>query len=117
MSSISYTAAALLPATSIVALHALTGPGGLQEGETVLLHNAASTTGQALVQIAQSMNARVLVTGQTQREREILAEVYKIPAECIFPRAGRRVLDVTQGEGVDIIVALAAWGSVAALSS
>lgn len=119
--SISYAAASLLPVASVAALHALTSLGDLQPGETVLVHDAASgsATGQVVIQVAQSMGARVLVTGgssgrtRRQREREMLAGMYKIPEECVLlSGAGggggrrRRVLDVTGAEGVDVVVAL-----------
>lgn len=98
--------ASLLSVASIVALHALTGSGQLEDCDTVLVHNAASTTGQVLIQLAQSIKARVLAIAKTREQRKMLAGVYKIPANHILSKGGRRVLDVTEGQGVDLVVAL-----------
>ncbi|KAJ0124651.1 hypothetical protein J7T55_005991 [Diaporthe amygdali] len=98
--------ASLLSVASIVALHALTGSGQLEDCDTVLVHNAASTTGQVLIQLAQSIKARVLAIAKTREQRRMLADVYKIPASHILSKGGRRVLDVTEGQGVDLVVAL-----------
>ncbi|KAG8162931.1 hypothetical protein KVR01_007409 [Diaporthe batatas] len=98
--------AALLPVAAIVGLHALIGFGGLQEGELVLVHNAASTLGQVAVQIAQSMGALVLAVAKTRGQREMLARVYKIPTRQIFSKGDRRILETTRGRGVDVLFAV-----------
>lgn len=104
--STSYADAASLPAAAVVAVHTLTAMGGLEEDETVLIQNAASTVGQVLVQVAKSLKARVLVTAKGEAQRKILSEVYGIPDNHIFPKGGNRVLEVTDGQGVDVVVAL-----------
>lgn len=104
--SISYEDAASLPAAAVLAVHTLEAMGSLEEYETVLIQNAASTVGQVLVQVAKSMKARVLVTAKGAEQRKMLSEVYSLPDEHIFAKGGTRVLDATDGQGVDVIVAL-----------
>jgi NADPH:quinone reductase-like Zn-dependent oxidoreductase len=104
--SMSYEDAASLPAAAVLAVHTLTAMGSLEEGETVLIQNAASTIGQVLVQVAKSIKACVLVTVKGAEQRKMLSEVYSIPDEHIFAKGGTRVLDATDGQGVDVVVAL-----------
>lgn len=104
--SMSYEDAASLPAAAVLAVHTLTAMGSLEEGETVLIQNAASTVGQVLVQVAKSMKTRVLVTVKGAEQRKMLSEVYSIPDKHIFAKGGTRVLDATDGQGVDAVVAL-----------
>lgn len=104
--SLSQTSASLLPIASIIGLHAMTELGGLDEGNLVLVHNAASTVGQVVVQIAQSMGANVFVTAKTRVQREMLARVYTIPPDQIFSTGSRRILHKTHGQKMDVLVAI-----------
>lgn len=102
---ISFVEAAAFPLTFLTAWHMLLTVAGVRPGETVLVLAAGSGVGQAAIQIARFMGARVLATAgsdvKLRRAREIGAE------EAINHSAGPfapEVKRLTGGRGVDIVV-------------
>lgn len=82
----------------------LFGEGGLQAGETVLIHAGASGVGTAAIQLARAAGARVFVTASAEkldRCRALGAEVAIDYKEEDFVTA---VQAATNGEGVDLIL-------------
>lgn len=103
----------LAPAASISTVHmtaylALITNGRLQRGETVLIHAAAGGVGQAAVQLAQWLGAKVYATVGSSYKRQLLMTRYYIPAECIFSSRdlsfATGIMRATHGKGVDVIV-------------
>ena len=101
----SFEAAAVFPTCWMTAAHALFDVGGLQAGETLLVHAAGSGVSTAAIQLAHQAGARVLATAGSEtkcaRARELGA------AET----ANNRTTDVTawarsvtQGAGVDMVL-------------
>ncbi|OTB07054.1 hypothetical protein M426DRAFT_318422 [Hypoxylon sp. CI-4A] len=105
---LSYSDAASLPSAAMLAVHCLIKVARLQAGETVLIQDAASTVGQAMVQIAQNTKARIFVTAKTSEQRETLHKEFDIPKEYIFSKldasARNVILDSTNDEGIDTII-------------
>ena len=100
----SFEAAAVFPTCWMTAVHALFDVGGLQAGETLLVHAAGSGVSTAAIQLARHAGARVLATAGSEtkcaRARELGA------AET----ANNRTTDVTawarsvtEGVGVDMV--------------
>lgn len=105
--TMSYADAASLPLAAVVAVHALAPSiNSLEKDDTVLVHNAASAIGQAVIQVAKSIKARVLIIAKRAKQKHMLAEAYGIPFECIFSGASTRILDMTDGRGVNLVIAL-----------
>lgn len=79
--------------------------GGLQAGESVLIHAGASGVGTAAIQLARSVGARVLVTAGSPQKlarcRDLGAAVAINYKEKDFATA---VADATAGAGVDLIL-------------
>jgi len=79
---------------------------GLVEGETVLIHAVGSGVGTAALQLARAAGAHTIGTSRTAaklRRAEELGLDHPVPADDGWPE---RVLAVTGGRGVDLIVDL-----------
>ena len=104
--SIKTALSVLYPA--ITAYHALVDIARLGEGDTIIVHLAASCVGQIGIRIAQKQKARVYATAASSQEKQFLFEKLGIPSEHIFDSHDATfaadVLRVTEGEGVDVIL-------------
>lgn len=99
-----FTQAAAVPEVFFTAQETLFTLGGLKEGETVLIHAAASGVGTAGIQMARETGARIFVTAgsaeKIQRCIELGATVGCNYKERDF---ADWVKEVTNGQGVDLI--------------
>jgi NADPH2:quinone reductase len=68
---LSYEEGASLPLNYLTALAAVDRRGGLQAGETVLVHGAAGGLGTALVQVAAALGANVIGAVSTAEKGEV----------------------------------------------
>jgi NADPH:quinone reductase-like Zn-dependent oxidoreductase len=102
---IGFVEAAAFPLTFLTAWHMLLTVAGLRAGETVLVLAAGSGVGQAAVQIARFMGARVLATAgsapKLARAREIGADEAIDHSTGLFAAEAKRL---TGGRGVDVVV-------------
>jgi acyl transferase domain-containing protein/NADPH:quinone reductase-like Zn-dependent oxidoreductase/SAM-dependent methyltransferase len=101
--------AASMPIAFSTAILTLLDVGRLRKEDSVLIHCASGATGQACLQIAQSLGcANIFVTAGTPEKRAFLAETYGIPTDHIFSsRNGDfkpEILAATSNRGVDVIV-------------
>jgi putative PIG3 family NAD(P)H quinone oxidoreductase len=104
---LSYEQAAAIPETFLTAYLELIRLGGLQRGESVLIHAGASGVGTAAIQIAREAGARILVTAGS---REKLERCQALGAEVLIDYRtedfSARALEATSGRGVDCILDL-----------
>ncbi len=104
-----WTQAAAMPEVFITAHDALFTRAGLQRGESVLIHAAASGVGTAAVQLSRIGGATVYGTSRTADK---LAQVRALGLdESIIVRDSpgdfvERVHELTNGAGVDVIIDL-----------
>ena len=103
--SVSFVDAAAFPLTFVTAWHMLITRANLQRGEDVLVLAAGSGVGQAAVQIARLVGARVIATAGTdaklERARAIgAAEVINHHTQDIAEEIKR----LTNRRGVDVVV-------------
>ena len=85
------------------AYHALLQRGRLKPGDWVVIHGAAGGIGLPAIQIAKLYGATVIATASTDEKRQVCLEEgadYAIPYHDGFRD---KVLELTQGRGVDII--------------
>lgn len=102
--SLTFIEAAAMGMVFPAAYYGLVTRGALQAGETVLVQGAAGGVGSASLQIAKALGARVLATvaGETQSDlvRRLGAdEVIDYRKEDVVAR----VLEITEGKGVDLV--------------
>lgn len=101
---VSFADAAAFPLTFLTAWHMLKTRAGLRAGEVVLVLAGGSGVGQAAIQIARAAGARVLATSGPTK----LARTKGLGAEEVFDHYeedfARRVRDLTDGRGVDVVV-------------
>ena len=99
-------AAAAIPEAFMTAFDAVFLQEGLQAGETLLIHAVGSGVGTAAVQLAKRAGARTVGTSRTPEKLEQAAGLgldVAVPADDAWPD---RVLEATDGEGVDVILDL-----------
>ncbi|KAJ6788507.1 hypothetical protein PWT90_01621 [Aphanocladium album] len=80
----------------------------LAAGQTLLLDNAASVVGQAMIQVAKNVGATVFALVSSRAEKEILVENLSFEPTAIFDASLRNfvpaILASTGQRGVDVVV-------------
>jgi NADPH:quinone reductase-like Zn-dependent oxidoreductase len=102
--SITVDEAAGVPIAFLTAWYSLVECARLQAGETVLIHAGAGGVGQAAVQIASHLGARVLATASPEKHgivRALGADAVFNSRDLSFPDAVRKA---TEGAGVDVVL-------------
>ncbi|KAL1881478.1 hypothetical protein VTK73DRAFT_3540 [Phialemonium thermophilum] len=104
----SFKDAATLPLAYSTAHYGLVELAHLREGETVLIHSAADSVGQAAVCISRAMGTEVFATVDSAEKKKLLMTEYQLPADHIFYSRGTSfrvgVQKHTNGRGVDVIL-------------
>ena len=100
----SFAQAAAVPEVFFTAQETLFTLGGLKEGETVLIHAAASGVGTAGMQMARETGARILVTAGSTEKMQRCIEL-GATAGCNYKERDFAdwVKEVTKSQGVDLI--------------
>ncbi|PSN59370.1 lovastatin nonaketide synthase [Corynespora cassiicola Philippines] len=107
----------------VEAQYALLEVAGLQRGQPILVHSAASPLGQAAIQVAQMVGAQIFTLVDTQTDKKLLMEQYGIPSTSIYDSARETfvpsILEATNGLGPQVILSVlpgpAVVGSLAIL--
>jgi zinc-binding alcohol dehydrogenase/oxidoreductase len=98
-----FEAAAAFPMVFVTAYRMLVTKAALREGEWVLLWGIGSGVSTAGLAIARALGARTIVTSSSpeklERARELGADAAVPTAE-----AAKRVKEITEGRGVDVVV-------------
>jgi NADPH2:quinone reductase len=103
-SSLSFPEAAALPLVLITAWGALFDRGGLQAGQSVLIHAGAGGVGHVAIQLAQLKGARVLTTVSSKAKADFVMALGA--DEAILYREEdvlERVLELTERQGADLV--------------
>ena len=85
------------------AYHALLQRGRLKAGDRVLIHGAAGGIGSPAIQIAKLFGAQVIATASTDEKRRVCLEEGADYAISYRDGFRDKVLELTQGRGIDII--------------
>ncbi|KAG8412207.1 Type I Iterative PKS [Metarhizium acridum] len=100
--------AAAIPAQFVTAWQVIHRLARLEQGETILIHTAASGTGQAAIQLAKSLGAIVYATVGSAEKKRLLIDAYQVPEEHIFYSRDtsfeKGIQRVTNGRGVDVVI-------------
>ena len=104
--SMSYAEGASLPVIYCTAYYCLVRIANLQRDESILIHAAAGGVGQAAIMLAQTLGSKVFATVGHADKKDFLMQTYGIPEDNIFysrdTSFAQRVLDATNGAGVDV---------------
>ena len=101
----SWAEAATVPVAFLTAQYGFTRLAGLKAGDTVLVHAAAGDQGQAAVQLARRVGARVMATAGSEAKRAYLrAQGVEHVFDSRSERFAEDVLRVTDGRGVDVVL-------------
>lgn len=97
--------AATIPVVFLTAYYAIHELGQVRPGETILIHGAAGGVGLAALQVARHFGAKIIATAGTVEKRRFLET---LGADHVFDSRSLGfvgdVLDVTGGEGVDLVL-------------
>ncbi|XP_066280817.1 probable polyketide synthase 1 [Branchiostoma lanceolatum] len=104
-SHISWTDAAGFSMVYITAYYALIERARLQEGQTVLIHSACGGVGQAAIQVAGMVGARVFCTAGSEDKRNYLRQMGMTHvSDSRSTQFYHDVMEWTDGEGVDVVL-------------
>lgn len=102
--SLSFAEAAALPLVLITAWGGLYDRGGLQKGQTVLIHAGAGGVGHVAIQLAKRKGARVITTVSNKEKADFVKALGA--DEVIFYSQDdvvSSVLTLTEGRGADLV--------------
>ena len=80
----SFEVAASIPVVYATAYHGLVDAGRLAKGETILIHSAAGGVGQAVIMLAQYLEAEIFVTVSSDVKKDLIMNKYGIAEDHIF---------------------------------
>jgi NADPH:quinone reductase-like Zn-dependent oxidoreductase/malonyl CoA-acyl carrier protein transacylase len=102
-----FDAAAAIPVAYCTASYALIDQARLCEGETVLIHDAASAIGQAALSIAQMVGADVWTTARSVSKKTLLMRDFSIPEDRVLYACteafAETIREATSGRGLDVV--------------
>ncbi len=101
---LSFAEAASIPSNFLTAYYALHHLAKISPGDRVLIHAAAGGTGIAAVQIAQKAGAEVFATASPSKWKTLAGMGVRHIMNSRTTEFGDRVLQLTQGQGVDIVL-------------
>jgi len=106
---LSYDEGAALPMNYLTAQFALAERGGIDEGETVLVHGAAGGVGTATIQVARGYGARTVAVVSTAEKAEVARragadETIVLASLAEGTTLKDAVRELTGGRGVDIVL-------------
>jgi NADPH:quinone reductase-like Zn-dependent oxidoreductase/malonyl CoA-acyl carrier protein transacylase len=111
-----FESAAAIPLAYCTASYALMDQSRLCEGETILIHDAASAVGQAAVSIAQIIGANIWTTVKNVSEKALLMQEFSIPEDRILYACTEAFADTireaTLGRGLDVVFDTLTKGSL-----
>ncbi|KUI56159.1 Lovastatin diketide synthase LovF [Cytospora mali] len=105
---LSWAEAASIPVAYTTAYAVFHDSGTIRKGDTVLVHSAATSLGQAAVQLAQLAGAEVFATVEDDDKRHFIETTYAISRDHVsLTKPGAFKIDIqqmTKGRGVDIVL-------------
>ncbi|HWD81360.1 MAG TPA: zinc-binding dehydrogenase [Kribbella sp.] len=97
--------AAVLPVKGTTAYQTLRRAGGLQAGESVLVHAAAGGVGSLALQIARLLGAETVIgTASSSAKLDHIRELGAIAVDYTTDDWPQRVLEASGGRGVDLVL-------------
>jgi NADPH:quinone reductase len=107
--NLSFEDAAAVPEAFLTAFDALVLQGGMLPHTRVLIHAVASGVGTATLQLVRTLRGEAIGTARTEAKLERcrqIAPFHSLLVDGAAPRFAERVLALTQGKGVDVVIDL-----------
>ncbi len=102
--SIGFVSAAGIATAYVTAHYALHALAGMREGDTVLIHAAAGGVGQAAVQLARRVGARVFATASPRKWALLRSQGVAQVMNSRTLDFAQDIARITNGRGVDIVL-------------
>ncbi|KAG9187092.1 hypothetical protein G6011_04963 [Alternaria panax] len=106
--AMTFEVAATLPQAYTTAHYALSHTARLQPGESVLIHEAANALGQAAIEIALKVGAKIFASVRSEEEKSHLIKTYGIHGTRVFSIHDLKFVTAlrraTKGRGIDVIL-------------
>ena len=106
--NMTFDEAAAIPYVYMAAYQGVKYAAQLRKDEKVLITHASSSLGQAMIAIAKSIGADVIVAAGSQERRDLLVERYGFSPEHVLdstsPALASVVKRITHGNGVDVVL-------------
>lgn len=102
--SLSHEEAAALPVNYLTAYQLLAVMGSLQEGESVLIHNAGGGVGLAALDIAKRLGATTYGTASPRKHEFLMERGLDHPIDYQSGDWTRAIRQLTGGRGVELII-------------
>ncbi|KAJ0427166.1 hypothetical protein BJY00DRAFT_307147 [Aspergillus carlsbadensis] len=106
--TLAYEEGATMALAYATAIHCLLDIARLQKGMSMLIHCANDAGGVAAVDVARMIGAEIFATTDTEEETQHLMQTFDIPRHRVFSSRATdlhaRVMDATDGEGVDVVL-------------
>ncbi|KKA28074.1 hypothetical protein TD95_004875 [Thielaviopsis punctulata] len=103
-----FAEAASMPISYMTAFRALVSLANLEPEQTVLIHSASGSLGQAAIQVAQMLGAKIFATAGTEEKADFIVRQFGIPPSRVFSSRNTSFLHdlqaATGGEGVDVVL-------------
>ncbi|KAJ5206570.1 Acyl transferase/acyl hydrolase/lysophospholipase [Penicillium cf. griseofulvum] len=100
--------ASALPLAYAVAYYVVNHLSPIDSNDAILVHDAGSHYGQALLEVYLLRDARIFATVQSANEKDLLSSRYEIPGEHIFiigkDDIAKGVLRLTDGKKANVVV-------------
>ena len=108
-SGLTFEQAAAVPEAFYTAYDALVLQGGLRAHARVLIHAVASGVGTAALQLVRSYRGEAVGTARTSEKFQRCSDIapfHPLAVDATEPRFADRVLALTSGQGVDVVLDL-----------
>lgn len=103
--NVSFQQAASMPLAYVTAYHSLIKLAHISKGDWVLIHAGAGGVGLAAIEVAQKAGARIIATASSVEKHSFL---HSLGVEHVLQSRttdfARRVIEITGGRGVDIVL-------------
>ncbi|KAK6196628.1 putative secondary metabolism biosynthetic enzyme [Pestalotiopsis sp. IQ-011] len=105
---LSFDEAATMTFAFATAIYSLVNAGGLEKGQSVLIHSACGGVGLAAIQIAQMYGAQIYATVSSDEKVQFLMKNFAIPRSSILHSRDESfapdIMRQTGGKGVDLVL-------------
>ena len=106
----SFVDACSIPSVYLTAYYSLTKASHLEKGQTVLVHRLDNVIGQALISIAQHLEAEIFSTVESEKQREWLAYKFHLDESHVLlieegsDSLKSEIWRLTDGRGLDVAI-------------